>query len=167
MKSRARLLGHSVHQMLVVFPLGLLGAAVIFDIVGIVSGSAGWFAISFWMMAAGLVGAALAAPFGLIDFIAIPRGTRARRIGAMHGIGNVAVVLLFLFSWLGREARAVAPDAESLILSFAGVALVMVTAWLGGELVSRLGVGVDEGAGLDAPSSLASRNAASMASKRA
>lgn len=166
MRSRARLLGHSVHQMLVVFPLGLLGAAVIFDVIGIVSGSAGWWPVSYWVMAAGLVGAALAAPFGTIDFLGIPRGTRAWRIGAMHGAGNVVVVLLFLFSWLGREPGAVAPDATALSLSFSGIALVMVTAWLGGELVSRLGVGVDEGASLDAPSSLASRPAAPMTTKR-
>jgi hypothetical protein len=33
------------------------------------------------------------------------------------------------------------------------------SAWLGGELVNRLGVGVDDGAHLDAPSSLASASA--------
>ena len=32
--------------------------------------------------------------------------------------------------------------------------LATVTGWLGGELVDRLGVGVDEGANVDAPSSL-------------
>jgi hypothetical protein len=35
-----------------------------------------------------------------------------------------------------------------------------VTGWLGGELVDRLGVGVDDGAHLDAPSSLSKRPAA-------
>jgi uncharacterized membrane protein len=30
--------------------------------------------------------------------------------------------------------------------------------WLGGELVDRLGVGVDTGANLDAPNSMSSRN---------
>jgi hypothetical protein len=39
-------------------------------------------------------------------------------------------------------------------LSLAAVGLSLVTAWLGGELVDRLGVGVDDGANLDAPSSL-------------
>jgi uncharacterized membrane protein len=33
MQSRARLLGHPVHQMLIVFPLGLLATAVIFDVI--------------------------------------------------------------------------------------------------------------------------------------
>jgi hypothetical protein len=39
------------------------------------------------------------------------------------------------------------------------VVLSLVTAWLGGELVERLGVGVDEGAHLDAPNSLSGRAA--------
>ena len=45
-------------------------------------------------------------------------------------------------------------DDHCLVLSFGGVALATVTGWLGGELVSRLGVGVDDGANLNAPSSL-------------
>jgi hypothetical protein len=40
------------------------------------------------------------------------------------------------------------------VCSFLGVALAGFTGWLGGELVERLGIGVDEGAGIDAPSSL-------------
>jgi hypothetical protein len=37
--------------------------------------------------------------------------------------------------------------------------LVSATAWLGGELVDRLGVGVDDGANLNAPSSLTAQSA--------
>ena len=47
------------------------------------------------------------------------------------------------------------------MLSFAGIALALVTGWLGGELVERLGVGVDEGANLNAPSSLSTSDARS------
>jgi hypothetical protein len=38
-----------------------------------------------------------------------------------------------------------------------------VAGWLGGELVDRLGVGVDDGAHLDAPSSLSGRPAREIA----
>jgi hypothetical protein len=34
------------------------------------------------------------------------------------------------------------------------VVLALVAGWLGGELVNRLGVGIDDGANLDAQSSL-------------
>ncbi len=155
MKARARLLGHPVHQMLIVFPLGLLATAVVFDLIALFSGGAQWWLVSYWMMAAGIVGALVAAPFGLIDWLSIPRNTRARRIGLIHGAGNGVVAVLFLVSWLLRDQGLPAP-ALALVLSFAAAMISLVTAWLGGELVSRLGVGVYDDARLDAPSSLRS-----------
>src|ERR687895_69285 len=102
MESRAKLLGHPIHQMLIVFPLGLLAMALIFDVIAIVLADGYWSEIAFWMVAAGVVTGLLAAPFGTIDWLGIPSGTRAKRVGALHGIGNVIVVLLFGASWLMR-----------------------------------------------------------------
>jgi uncharacterized membrane protein len=157
MRARARFLGHSVHQMLVVFPLGLLATAVVFDLIHLATDSQIMAAVSYWMIAAGLVGGLLAAPFGLIDWLGIPSGTRAKRIGAMHGAGNVLVLLLFAVSFFMRD-RDYAPQLGQMIWSFAGGGIALVTAWLGGELVDRLAVGVDEDAGVNAPSSLRSRH---------
>lgn len=157
MESRAKLLGHPIHQMLIVFPLGLLAMAVVFDILAIALGQGYWSEIAYWMIAAGVVTGLLAAPFGTIDWYAIPSGTRAKRIGALHGIGNVIVVLLFAVSWLMRGNAPAAPGGIALALSFAGGALALVTGWMGGELVDRLSVGVDDGAHVDAPSSLTTR----------
>jgi uncharacterized membrane protein len=157
MESRAKLLGHPVHQMLIVFPLGLLAMAVIFDLLAITLGNGYWSEIGYWMIAAGVVTGLMAAPFGFVDWLAIPSGTRAKRIGAIHGAGNVIVVALFAVSWLLRGDAPRAPQRLALVLSFAAGALALCTAWLGGELVDRLSVGVDEGANLDAPSSLTSR----------
>ena len=157
MESRAKLLGHPIHQMLIVFPLGLLAMAVIFDAISLFQHSGYWSEIAFWMIAAGVVTGLLAAPFGAIDWFAIPSGTRAKRIGALHGIGNVIVVALFAGSWWLRRAAPSAPVDLALILSYAGAALALGTGWLGGELVDRLAVGVDDGAHVDAPSSLSRR----------
>ena len=157
MESRAKLLGHPVHQMLIVFPLGLLAMAVIFDVLAIALGNGYWSEIAYWMIAAGVVTGLLAAPFGTIDWFAIPSGTRAKRIGAVHGIGNVVVVLLFAGSWVMRGGAPTTPGALALTLSFAAGLLALFTGWLGGELVDRLGVGVDDGAHVDAPSSLTRR----------
>lgn len=159
MHARVRLLGHPVHQMLVVFPLGLLATAVVFDIIYLVSDSQVMAAVSYWMIGAGLMGGLLAAPFGTIDWLGIPAGTRAKRIGAMHGGGNVLVLLLFALSFFLRDT-AYAPGLAQMVWSFAGAAIALVTAWLGGELVDRLGVGVDEDAGINASSSLHKRHVA-------
>ena len=149
-----KLLGHPIHQMLIVFPLGLLGASVVFDVLAMATGSAGLLTASYYMIAAGVVSGLLAAPFGFLDWLGIPKGTRARSIGAIHGLGNVIVVVLFAGSWLLRTPDPLAPSGAAIGLSFAGFLLALVTGWLGGELVDRLGVGVDEGANVNAPSSL-------------
>jgi uncharacterized membrane protein len=140
--------------MLVVFPLGLLATSFIFDVIRVAGGSADLGIASFYMIAAGVLGGLVAAVFGLVDWLAIPTGTRARRVGALHGVGNVVVTGLFIVSWALRVGRAADPGAAPFVLSLLGVLLALMTGWLGGELVERLGVGVDEGAHVDSPNSI-------------
>lgn len=154
MEARAKLFGHPIHQMLIVFPLGLLSTAVIFDLVHLLTGNGMWSVIAYWMIAAGIIGGLCAAVFGAIDWWGIPAGTRARALGTLHGLGNVGVVALFFVSWLLRRPNPQAPSVIAVLFMLAGAALSLVTGWLGGELVDRLGVGVDDGANLNAPSSL-------------
>ena len=154
MEARVKLLGHPVHQMLVVFPLGLLGASVVFDILYWWLDHPIMIEVAFWTMAGGVLAGLLAAPFGVLDWLAIPKGSRARHIGRLHGLGNVIVILLFGGSWLLRSQAEDHVSLTATALSLGGVALALVTAWLGGELVSRLGIGVSEQACVDAPSSL-------------
>ncbi len=152
-----KLFGHSPHQILIVFPAGLLLTAVVFDLIGL----AGWpdfYPLAYWLIVAGLIGGAVAAIFGLIDWVNIPSGTRAKRVGLYHAAGNVIVLALFLASWWLRDP-AVAPSATALALGFAGGGLLFLTGWLGGELVSRLSVGVDQDAFIDASSSISRHGA--------
>jgi uncharacterized membrane protein len=153
-KVGARLLGHQIHPMLIVFPLGLLPTAVLFDILYLATHHSQWARVSFFILPVGILMGLVAALFGLIDWLGIPRGTRARRVGAVHGLGNVVVVGLFAVSWLLRRPQSDAPTTEAIVLGIAGVLLSLITAWLGGELVERLGVGVAPGANVNAPSSL-------------
>jgi uncharacterized membrane protein len=157
MESRAKFLGHPVHQMLIVFPLGLLATAVIFDLIYLVGRNATMAIVAYWMIVAGIVGGLVAAPFGWVDWFAIPGGTRAKAVGLWHGSGNVIVLLLFVGSWLIRRDLPEQPEPLASVLSFAGAGLALITGWLGGELVDRLSVGVDDGAHVDAPSSLSHR----------
>jgi uncharacterized membrane protein len=140
--------------MLIVFPLGLLATGVVFVIIRLASDAVLFGEVAYWMIVAGLIGGALAAPFGLIDWLSIPSGTRAKRIGALHGLGNVVVLVLFLISAIMRSDVPADAPGTAYVFSFAGAILSLLTAWLGGELVDRLGVGVYSNAGVDAPSSL-------------
>src|SRR3954471_21112855 len=135
MESKVRALGHSIHPMLIVFPLGLLATAVIFDILYLITDRTGFQISAAYTIAAGVLGGLVAALFGAADLRGIPAGTRAKRVGTIHGLGNVIVVLLFGVSWLLRlNADNWEPSAGALILSFIGIILSLGTAWLGGEL---------------------------------
>ena len=154
MNRGATLAGHPVHPMLIVFPLGLLATALIFDIIHIYSGAATIAVASYWMIAAGIVGGLLAAVFGFWDWLAIPGHTRAKWIGAWHGVGNVVIVLCFAASWWLRRPAPADPSSLAILLALIGVLLAVLTGWLGGELVYQLGIGVDQDAHPDARSSL-------------
>jgi uncharacterized membrane protein len=154
MESSAKAAGHPIHQQLVVFPIGLLATAVVFDVLRYLTDHDGFATAAYYMIAAGVVTGLLAAVFGAVDYLGIPAGTRAKRVGAMHGLGNVVVVVLFAVSWLLRNgATGHLPSALAFVLALVGALVATMTGWLGGELVDRLGVGVSDDAGLDAPAS--------------
>ena len=50
-------------------------------------------------------GGLLAAVFGLIDWLAIPAGTRAKRIGLLHALSNVLAILGFALAFWMRYAN--------------------------------------------------------------
>src|SRR5438067_1211719 len=87
MESKVKLFGHPIHPMLIVFPLGLLVTSLIFDIIYLITKNSSFGPVSFWMIAAGVVGGLVAALFGLLDWLNIPAGTRAKSVGLWHGLG--------------------------------------------------------------------------------
>jgi uncharacterized membrane protein len=158
MRAKVVVAGHSLHAMLIVFPLGLLTTSVVWDICRLASHRRTWGVISFWTIVAGLVGALLAAVPGFIDWLSIPADSRAKKIGLYHMVLNLIVVGLFIASLAARWATPGGyADAGfgRMVWGWIGVAIAVVSSWLGGELVERLGIGVNEDANPDAPSSLA------------
>jgi uncharacterized membrane protein len=155
MESRVKLLGHPLHAMLTDFPAALFTATVVLDIIGLISGSRDFSTASWWTLTLGLIFGLLAALFGLIDWIGIRSGSRAKRLGMWHGLGNLVVVILFVASWwLRYTTNEYAPSGVALVLEVVAIAIALVTLWLGGELVYRLRIGVDDEAHDDATSSL-------------
>ncbi|MDR7385070.1 DUF2231 domain-containing protein [Promicromonospora iranensis] len=155
MESRAKAAGHAMHQQLVVLPLGLLAAAVAFDVIGLVTHDGRLAFASYLMIVVAVVTGLAASVFGLIDYLAIPRGTRAKRVALLHGSGNLVMLLLFTGSSLLRAGSPdYMPRPTTFVLALIALVIGAGTGWLGGELVGRLGVGVDDDAGLDAPARL-------------
>lgn len=160
MESRLKVLGHPVHPMLVMFPVALLVTAVIFDVIDTVGGPKFLGEVAYWNITVGLIGGLLAAAAGTFDLLALPAGTRAKRVGLTHAAANIAVILLFAAVWVVRlNADSRAAGGALIAIEVVAVAILGLSAWLGGELVDRLGVGVDPEAGLNAPSSLRSPSA--------
>ena len=142
MHTPARVKGHPIHPMLVVFPIGLWGFSLVADLVyhwGI--GGAAWSLVAYYTMAGGVVGALLAAIPGVIDLFSI-RDRRAKRIGIAHMVINVLVVALYVVNLFLRGSQGYGADG-GVALSVAGVGLLSISGWLGGELVYVYGVAVE------------------------
>lgn len=166
MNSRVKLLGHPLHPMLVVYPLGLLSTAVIFDLLFMGNNNPTFSVVSYWMITAGLIGGLLAAVVGFMEWLAVPSESRAKSVGLWHGLGNLVITLLFAGSWwLRTGVEDNVPGTIAFILSLLGFGLALLTGWLGGELVYRLGVGVDHGANVNAPNSLSEKEASTTGSQ--
>ena len=128
----ARVAKHPIHPMLVVFPLGLWVAALVFDIIYAVTGQ------PTMRVGAGVI---LAAIPGFVDWLALTG--RAARIGTYHMLLNLGAVAIFAVNWLVRT-RVGADSPWPLVLSIVGVIGVAVSGWLGGELVYAHRVGVED-----------------------
>lgn len=146
MQTKASIARHPVHTMLVPLPIGLFTAALVFDLLHVGTGRPAWGSVAFWNIAAGIAGALLAAVPGLIDYSGLV-GV-ARRIATWHLAMNLALVGLFALNlWLrtGPGQAVIGPGMGiPLALTIAGVALMFASGWLGGEMVYRHRVGVEE-----------------------
>ncbi len=94
------------------------------------------YSLSFYIGTGGIVLAFAAVLVGLIDWIEIPAGTHAKRVGLWHGLGNSAVLVLFIAGWLTRSETALV--TPSLALSGAAVLLMALLTRFGAGVVSAL-----------------------------
>jgi uncharacterized membrane protein len=87
----------------------------------------------------------LAAVFGLMDLIRIPRRTRALRFGLAHLALNLTVVGMYVgnFAWRHDSYyESTRVQTGQLVLSAAAIGLLMISGWIGGMLTYRYGVRV-------------------------
>jgi uncharacterized membrane protein len=144
MQSKVTIYGHPVHPMIIVLPLGLLPASVFADLCHHIIDDPTWGSVSFWLMVAGMLSGLAAGSIGFMDWKSLPVGTKARRVGAIHGLTNVLAILVFLASLLLRFGDPSRPSPFATSVAVIGLFIAFLGGWLGGELVFRLGVGVDQ-----------------------
>jgi uncharacterized membrane protein len=141
--STAAVAGHPIHPMLVVFPIAFLVSVLAADLAFWGTNDPFWARASTWLLGAGVVMGVLAAVAGLVEFLTISR-VRLLAASWIHFLGNAAAILLALANLLYRIDAGLGAGVIpfGLILSAAVVAILLVTGWLGGELVFRHRIGV-------------------------
>jgi len=145
MYSKAKILGHSIHPMLVHFPIAFYAATAL--AYGVYAGTGNHFWFQFGVIAniAGVASAAMAAIPGLIDWLGIPNKHPAKDTGAQHMGLNVSALLLFAISAF-LESRQWTDLQPTCIIAFAlsvlGLTLTVGAGILGAKLVDRHHVGV-------------------------
>jgi uncharacterized membrane protein len=134
--------GHPIHPILVTVPIGAWVASLVFDLVSRSSDLAAYTIAAKWLIGIGVIGAAVAAVFGLMDLLTIPNRTPARRVGYTHLALNTLVLLAFAVSWLQRDDVAQETSTGLIVLSVIALAVLTVSGWLGGRMTYRYGVRV-------------------------
>ncbi len=144
MKSKASIAGHPIHPMLIPFPLALWATSFVVDVLFYFLRHPTLLVIAKFLIAAGCLGAIAAAIPGIIDWLAIKNGD-AKRVANWHARLNVAALVIFaisLFLRMGSYSGLVGRRLTfPFLLSLVGVILILISGWLGGELVFRYGIG--------------------------
>jgi nitrite reductase/ring-hydroxylating ferredoxin subunit/uncharacterized membrane protein len=144
MKSKAVVMGHPLHPMLIPFPFAFLAGAVGFDI------AAWWFDVPAWWETASRllilgVGTGLVAAIpGLVDYLfVVPPESSAKKRATLHLACMGSALILFLGSWLLRPAGGAAPGVALVGLELLGLVVLSTGGWMGGTLVYRNQIAVD------------------------
>lgn len=147
MASPASIGGHPVHPMIIPFPIALWVFSLVADIIYLWRGNPVWRDwVAFYALLAGIIGAALAAVPGLIDWLSLTDKTVVK-IANWHARLNVIALLVFAGSFYLRTTSGSALIESSytvaIALSVLGVVLITISGWLGGEMVFKHGVAVE------------------------
>jgi len=148
MASPASLGGHPVHPMLIPFPIALWVFSLVADVVYLWRGNLVWRDwIAFYTLLGGIIGGVLAAVPGFIDWLSL-KDREVVKIANWHARLNVVALLIFVASFYLRTTSGAGMVGGSytipFVLSVVGVILITISGWLGGEMVFRHGVAVDE-----------------------
>jgi uncharacterized membrane protein len=149
MKTPARVFGHPIHPMLIPFPFALWTFSFIADLIYYFgSHDYVWVNVAFYTLFGGVVSAVLAAIPGIVDYFSI-RDRKASSVAAWHARFNVVALLVFGASLYLRTDSGMRVVNGSMtipvLLSLLGVLLIGVSGWLGGELVYKHHVGIEQG----------------------
>ena len=147
MASPASIRRHPVHPMLIPFPIALWIFSLVADVIYLWRGNPVWRDwIAFYTLLGGIIGGAVAAVPGLIDWLSL-KDPATVKVANWHARLNVIALLIFVASFYLRTTGGSRMLGGSytipLLLSVLGVILITISGYLGGELVFKHGVAVN------------------------
>jgi len=143
MPATASFKGHPFHPILVPLPIGLWIFSIVSDLIFKFGfGGPVWNDVAFYTLGGGIVGALIAALPGFIDLTDL-QNPKTKSIAIWHMTINLLAVLLYCVSFWLRLHRAPG-DNLPIVLSSIGIVLIIISGWLGGELVYVRGVAVKQ-----------------------
>jgi uncharacterized membrane protein len=136
--------GHPFHAIVVPLPVGAFVSSLVFDILTRTRADGLPYLVdgAFWLIGVGLIGALVAAVFGTLDLLAIPRRTPPFTTALFHLALNAAMAVLFIIGYAWRSRDHVELDKTrwgQLALSAVAVALLLGAVWLGQKLTYHYG----------------------------
>lgn len=147
MASPASIGGHPVHPMIIPFPIALWVFSLIADGIYLWRDNPVWRDyVAFYALLGGIIGAAVAAVPGLIDWLSLT-DKAVVKLANWHARLNVIALLVFAASLYLRTTGGSDLISNSytiaIALSVFGVVLISISGWLGGEMVFKHGVAVE------------------------
>ena len=148
MASRASIGGHPIHPMIIPFPIALWVFSLIADLIYLWRGNPLWRNyIAFYTLLGGIIGGAAAAVPGFIDWLTL-KEREVVKIANWHARLNVIALLIFAASFYLRTTSGAGLVTGNYTipvgLSVLGVILIAISGWLGGEMVFKHAVAVDQ-----------------------
>jgi uncharacterized membrane protein len=146
MYSKAKILGHPIHPMLVAYPIALYTATAVCYIIYVFHNDPFFFKAAVASNVAGVVMAAAAALPGFLDWaIGIPNGSAAKQHGLIHMGLNVAALVIFVVNAIIHTGNWTTPSgtASAIILSVLGVLCTVGAGFFGWIMIQTDHVGVE------------------------
>jgi len=143
MRSKVNFKTHPLHPILVAFPIAFFTGTLLAHVAGWLFDIPALLSTAYYLNAAGIVFALLAAIPGFIDFLyTVPPKSSGKKRAAQHGIINVVMLLVFIITFFYRS-NTNSNDYVLLLFELTGTTLMSIAGWMGGTLVYRNQIGVD------------------------
>lgn len=144
---KARLFGHPIHAIFVHFPSALFPMSWLFDVLGVWLQNSCLSCAAFFSLAAGLVLGLVATLFGAIDYVRLSPEHVAWNKASLHAVLSIAWLCLFgIVFGLRLKTYPAIPFASmiEIVLSTIGVIGLIFSNFLGGDLVFRHKLGIND-----------------------